>query len=221
MNKKSIYTTVCSLCAVACAFTVVSVNTSKTNKERKEALKSNEEIIEEPSLPTVPKNSLVKKEEPVQNITEPVPKPVETEPENESEIELLSPVSNGKIGKTFSDTALVFSETYNDYRTHNGIDLEAKKDSPVSAVFKGTIIKNEFDYQDGYTVEIEHENGLVSVYKNLSNDKTVRVGQVVETGETIGTIGNTGISESNEESHLHFELREDNVEIDPQLYISF
>lgn len=228
MNKKSIYITLVSLCAVACAFTVVAVNTSKTEKSRNEALSENEQIVKnelsepifsENTVPETEKNEKIK--EPVLQ-TENIPV-VEEEiavSQNEPPV-IITPVEKGEILNNFTDSVLVFNETYGDYRTHNGVDITAKKDTPVNAVKKGIVIKNEFDYEDGYTVEIEHDDGLVSVYKNLSNDKTVKVGQVVDMGETIGTVGDTAVSESDTESHLHFEIREYNVEVDPTKYIAF
>lgn len=228
MNKKSLYTIITSLCAVACAFTVVAVNTSKTSKKKNEVLKANEEIVKNEITSTFPKESPKNETKTEENITKETNTVQEEAKIQESEIPVLpepitvcEPISNGEILNNFTDSVLVFNETYGDYRTHNGVDILAKIDSPVVAVKKGIVTKNEFDYEDGYTVEIEHDDGLVSVYKNLSNDKTVKVGQVVGAGETIGTIGDSGISESNMDSHLHFEIREDNVEVDPTKYITF
>lgn len=245
MNKKSIYITLTSLCAVACAFTVVAVNTTKTQESRNEALRINEEIVKNDiSEPIFSENTVQKEEineesneskENTENenkkIAENVQRSDETNNKPDANEEILvsqnelpviaSPVENGEILNNFTDSVLVFNETYGDYRTHNGVDITAKKDTPVNAVKKGIVTKNEFDYEDGYTVEIEHDDGLVSVYKNLSNDKTVKVGQVVDVGETIGTVGDTAVSESGMESHLHFEIREDDVEVDPTNYIAF
>lgn len=214
MNKKSLYGVVVSLCAVACAFTVVSVNTKKVAKEKEEALKTNEEIIKSHI------SGPVTEEKEEKNIPEKSDEE-EIAVSKDDTVSVVLPLENGDIITEFTDSVLVFNETYQDYRTHNGIDITAKKDSPVRAVKKGTVIKNEFDYEDGYTVEIEHDDGAVSVYKNLSTDKMVKVGQVVNAGETIGTIGDTAVSESTLPSHIHFEVKEDNVEIDPQNYLDF
>ena len=225
MNKKSLYVTLISLCSVACALTVVAINTSKNSQLRDEAIRTNDEIIKHEVLekpfqkPEVTEKSIEK---------EAVGKGYE-EAKKEEEVPVVEnvtplvipPVKNGEMLDNFTDSELVFHETYQDYRTHNGVDILTKKDTPVVAVKNGVVIKNEFDYEDGYTVEIEHDDGLVSVYKNLANDKTVKVGQVVKSGETIGTVGDSAVSESCMESHLHFEIKEDTIEVNPTDYITF
>lgn len=229
MNKKSLYITLISLCTIACAFTVVAINTSRNSQKRSEAINANEEIVKNDILndtvsqPQIPKIKKEEKEAPVSQA-----EPVITD-KKEEEIPVIKdsspivspPVKDGEMLNNFTDSELVFHETYKDYRTHNGVDILTKKDAPVMAVKNGVIIKNEFDYEDGYTVEIEHDDGLVSVYKNLSNDKTVKVGQVVKSGDIIGTVGDSAVSESHMDSHLHFEIKEDNVEVNPTDYISF
>ena len=218
MKKNKLLTIAC-LCSIACAFTLVSVNTVKNTKLKQEAIRTNEQISAKHEL-----NKQIKEKSEIKSktVSENINPDVSLNDIKKEEIEIKDvsvPVKNGEIIAEFTDTVLVFNEMYGDYRTHNGVDISAPLNSPVLAVKKGIITKNEFDYEEGYIVEIEHDDGVVSVYKNLDSDKIVKVGQVVNAGDTIGTIGKSGVFEANLEPHLHFEVREENIEINPVEYV--
>ncbi len=216
MKKNKLLTIAC-LCSVACAFTLVSVNTVKNTKLKQEAIRTNEQISAKYELNKQIKEKSTKSETVLENVNTDVSLN-DTKKEEIVIKDVSVPVKSGKIIAEFTDTVLVFNEMYGDYRTHNGVDILAPLNSPVLAVKKGIITKNEFDYEEGYIVEIEHDDGVVSVYKNLDSDKIVKVGQVVNAGDTIGTIGKSGVFEANLEPHLHFEVREENIEINPVEY---
>ena len=105
--------------------------------------------------------------------------------------------------KEFAQENLVFSETLNEWITHNGIDLRAEKTEVVKAAADGTVktIKNDPRY--GLTITIEHDNGFKTVYANLLTSEFVVEGEKVQKGQTIGTVGNTAIFESSDDTHLH------------------
>ena len=110
-------------------------------------------------------------------------------------------------------------ETLNEWITHNGIDLRAEKTEVVKAAADGTVktIKNDPRY--GLTITIEHDNGFKTVYANLLTSEFVVEGEKVQKGQTIGTVGNTAIFESSDDTHLHFEILKDNVNVDPATYL--
>ena len=124
--------------------------------------------------------------------------------------------AEGDISSKHSGDTLVFSNTFNDFRTHSGIDIIADKDSPVLAIADGIISKNYFDYEEGIVVEIEHKDGYISIYKNLGNDKMATVGKVIKKGEAISCVGDTGVFESNMPYHLHLEVSKNGELIDPE-----
>ena len=130
----------------------------------------------------------------------------------------FAPPSNGKISKKFSAEALVFSTTLKDYRTHSGIDIEAAEGTPVLAYSSGTITAIEDTPMMGKAVTISHQFGLTSVYMNLAEELPagIKVGASVNAGEKIGKIGRTSIAEIGENPHLHFELKLNGVNIDPE-----
>ena len=133
------------------------------------------------------------------------------------DITYTAPVENGEILKRHSGGELVYSETMNDYRTHNGIDIAAESGDAVMSVAAGTIIKAEEDALWGMSVAVEHGNGVVSVYKNL--DKTlpegIEEGAFVEGGGVIGAVSTSALVEIGEKTHLHFEVIDEGEYIDP------
>lgn len=138
-----------------------------------------------------------------------------TEPEDESSVSLplkpsvtyVRPV-DGAVLKGYYADALVFSETMQDFRTHSGVDIAAPLGAPVLAYTDGTVSRIYEDPFMGTTLEISHEAGVVSVYKNLSADlpASIKVGTVVRTGDAVGAVGNSAILEIADAPHLHFEL---------------
>jgi len=125
----------------------------------------------------------------------------------------------GEVIKEFSKDNLIYSQTLDEWVTHNGIDIKADKATIVksSANGKVTAIKNDPRY--GITIIIEHDNGYETRYSNLLTAEFVNVGEKVEQGQTIGTVGNTGTFEVLDDSHLHFEVLKDSEYLDPSLII--
>ena len=127
----------------------------------------------------------------------------------------------GSIVKEHSTEVPVFSTTLNEWRVHTGIDISADVGSEVYAVCDGTVTAVFAHPFHGRTVEITHSAGIVSVYSNLSADGiTVNVGDTVSTGDKIGTVGDTSLTELADEPHLHFEMKVNGVSVNPLDYIS-
>ncbi len=100
-------------------------------------------------------------------------------------------------------------------RTHKGIDIAGKEGSPVEAADNGIVTKAETRYDYGNLILLDHNNGTQTLYAHLSSID-VEVGDVVEKGQVIGKVGNTGISTG---PHLHFEVIVDGVPQNPENYI--
>ena len=124
---------------------------------------------------------------------------------------------DGKILKRFSEGELVYSKTMNDYRTHNGIDVLCESGEAVKSVAAGTITKIEDDPLWGMSVTVDHGNGIVSVYKNLSETlpEGIKSGMYVAEGGIIGAVSSSALVEIGEESHLHLEVLADGKAVDP------
>lgn len=95
---------------------------------------------------------------------------------------------------------------------HPGIDIAAGEGSPVYAVDAGLVIAKGNDPNSyGNVVQIDHGNGYLTVYAHLS-EIGVRICQHVEAGQWIGAAGSTGNARG---AHLHFEIAQDGLYIDP------
>ncbi|NEO28905.1 MAG: M23 family metallopeptidase [Symploca sp. SIO3C6] len=104
---------------------------------------------------------------------------------------------------------------------HSGIDLLAEMGTVVLSVDAGTVAFASTQGIYGRLVVINHQGGRQSRYAHLQN-MSVTVGQQVQTGDIIGTVGVTG-SRDLEQPHLHFEVRYNSplgwVAQDPQLHL--
>ena len=136
------------------------------------------------------------------------------------EPEFCAPVK-GEIIREFASESLVYSNTLQEWVTHNGIDIKADKTSVVSSAANGTVYAIKNDPRYGLTVIINHNAGYQTVYSNLLTAEFVVEGEEVEAGQTIGTVGNSASFEISDEYHLHFEILKNNKCIDPTTCISF
>ena len=140
----------------------------------------------------------------------------ETNPVANEPIVWIEPVS-GEIQKRYSEGELVYSETMNDYRTHNGIDISASDGTAVVSVADGTVKDVRVDPLWGTVVSVDHGNGIVSVYKNLSNTlpEGIEIGAFVEEGGVVGAVSSGALVEIGEASHLHLEVIANGEVVDP------
>lgn len=111
----------------------------------------------------------------------------------------------------------VISQGY-DKALHPYIDIIAPENSTVMAVLDGTVISSGWSDEYGYTIQIQHDGDIVSVYKH--NQKLLKkTGDKVKAGDPIAIVGNTG--NTSKGNHLHFELWHKGEAIDPAKYINF
>ncbi len=154
----------------------------------------------------------------MENVTSEIEYP--TDPESYSlEGQYIKP-ADGYICREYSPDTLIYSQTMFDYRTHNGVDYAADAGSAVRAFSNGIVEKIYNDPMFGTCIEISHEDGIVSVYRNLYEEIPVGidVGSTVNAGDIIGGVGETALCESADVPHLHFELIKDGKNSDPSEY---
>ena len=127
---------------------------------------------------------------------------------------------NGSTVTAFSPDTLIRNETMGDWRTHDGMDLGCELGTTVMATAEGMVESVVHDDMLGTTITITHGGGITSVYANLAEETAVTAGDEVIAGDIIGTVGDTALSESALEPHLHFALYQDGTPVDPADYMA-
>ena len=127
---------------------------------------------------------------------------------------VTSPLA-GETVTVFSIDQLVYDTTMGDWRTHDGIDIQAAAGEPVAAAADGVVLSVEEDGRLGTVVTIDHQNGYVTTYASLQPEVQVVAGDAVDAGMTIGTVGNTSLTEAALGAHLHFSVAKDGEIVDP------
>ncbi len=97
---------------------------------------------------------------------------------------------------------------------HNGIDIAAEQGSSVYSAIAGRVKTVGFDSERGNFVMIQNINDITTYYAHLGS-VTVQEGDSVDLGESIGTVGQTGMATG---PHLHFEIMLGNEYYDPQSF---
>ena len=137
----------------------------------------------------------------------------------ENKAEFIRPIE-GETEKIFSMDSLIYSETLQEWVTHRGIDIKAEKGAEVKAIADGTIKSIKTDPRYGISIIIKHSKGFESVYACLLNEaQGLKEGDTIKQGQVIGNVGNSGIFESAEGMHLHFEMTKDGDYVNPDIYV--
>lgn len=117
----------------------------------------------------------------------------------------------GVITATFHDPTYPFRHLWE----HSGLDIATTWGTPVVAAAPGIVAWSRYGSSYGNYVMIIHANGYATLYAHLSSSAVV-ADQYVGRGEVIGYEGSTGFSTG---PHLHFEIRENGIPVDPQVYL--
>jgi murein DD-endopeptidase MepM/ murein hydrolase activator NlpD len=97
-------------------------------------------------------------------------------------------------------------------RPHRGIDYYAPPGTPVYAAGDGTVTRSAYSKANGHHVFIRHANSIETKYLHFTK-RTVKQGQKVKQGQTIGTVGSTGLASG---PHLHYEFVVNGVHRNPR-----
>ena len=101
-------------------------------------------------------------------------------------------------------------------RLHEGLDIAAQTGTPVMAPADGVVIKAGFDAGYGNLVELSHGYGVRTLFGHNSRI-AVKAGQRVKRGDVICHVGDTGSSTG---PHLHYEVRQNGLAVDPMNYMN-
>ena len=133
-----------------------------------------------------------------------------------SDIPNLWPIKGGlgHISQMFGQNRHPFSRQW---YIHKGIDLSTyRSGDPVIATADGQVVMVDYDAGFGNYIIIRHKHGFYTRYAHLLS-QAVRRGEHVTQGQTIGYIGNTGISTG---PHLHYEVHIGSEVVDPIKYFN-
>lgn len=210
----------CTFAVAIVGFAVTSdikgrIRNTKSEKETVQATAAAENDKREPEITET---------KPVQAVPDrPVKKQNENIETNETAEVEESPVyvapTDGKISVPFSENP-IYSKTFDDYRSHLAIDIDAAKTTPVKAISDGKIEKIYTDPLYGITIEIRHSDELMSRYCGLSSAEMVKEGDDVKAGDVISGIGTGGAAEKEQSPHLHLEIILNGEKTDPMDYLS-
>lgn len=98
---------------------------------------------------------------------------------------------------------------------HKGMDIAARNGTPIVTPAQGVVSFAGKYGSYGNAVKVFHGYGIATLYAHL-DDVLVRVGQRINRGDILGTVGSSGRSTG---SHLHYEVQVHGVRVDPRKYI--
>ena len=134
-------------------------------------------------------------------------------------IVFVNPVEKVNIIQDYCMDSLVWNSTLKHYAVHNGIDFAGEDGTNVMCVYDGVVTDISYDVLNGNMVTIKHNDNLYSTYSSL-NEPVVKVGQTVNKGAVIGTMGTTATAEYSSGAHVHFSVTENGNLIDPKTYLT-
>ena len=132
----------------------------------------------------------------------------------------VPPMENASVIKDFSNKQLQYNDTLKQWEIHKALDIASDTSSNVYSIANGTVTNVYNNYLEGGVIEITHENGIKSVYKSLENT-SVKMGDYVQQGDVIASVSTSMARESNTGVHLHFEMFENDISVNPNNYIDF
>lgn len=127
----------------------------------------------------------------------------------------LQPIKSNQIVAISTQYGMRTDKTYGMIRFHDGVDFAAQRGTPVYADGDGIISDSGYDNAYGNHIQIDHQNGFSTFYGHL-NTRKVEIGQNVMRGDTIGTVGSTGVSTG---FHLHYRITYKGTPINPVIFL--
>ncbi|NIR46670.1 MAG: M23 family metallopeptidase [Gemmatimonadetes bacterium] len=121
--------------------------------------------------------------------------------------------TNGWLSSSFSHSR--WHPLLNKRRPHEGIDISAPRGTPVTATADGQVTYAGWRPGYGWTVEIDHGNGIKTRYAHNQKTLRVEVGDRVRRGDTLALVGASGLAKG---PHVHYEVLVDGQAVNPVNY---
>ena len=129
-------------------------------------------------------------------------------------IPAIQPILNKDLKHVASGWGFRVHPIYHTRKFHYGMDFSAKTGTDVFATGNAKVVYSGWRQGYGNMVMLDHGYGYQTLYAHLFKS-LVRVGQLVQRGDIIGLVGNTGASVG---PHLHYEVHRDGRPVDPRNY---
>lgn len=114
----------------------------------------------------------------------------------------------------------LYDVTLDRYCVHQGMDFKGKTGDEVCAVLDGTVTKIvKDDILDGSYITLSHAGGVITTYKYIEAKENLNVGSTVKQGDVIGVIAAANGSEMKQGEHLHFEMKVNGKQANPNDYL--
>ncbi|MEN8157730.1 MAG: M23 family metallopeptidase [Bacteroidota bacterium] len=127
----------------------------------------------------------------------------------------IQPVSMTNLTRFGSSFGMRFHPILQVVRLHEGIDLSARRGTPIYATADGTVLQAGYRAGGfGKKILLDHGFGYRTLYGHC-DEVVVEPGQLVKRGEVIGKVGSTGLSKA---PHLHYEVHVNGRPVDPINY---
>ena len=145
--------------------------------------------------------------------------PTQPTPSAGKSFQTASPLS-GETVTNYAMDCLTYNPTTRDWRVHNGIDISAEEGTPVCAAADGVVYAVYEDDGLGTTVVVRHDDGYVTMYASLSSDVSVKAGDSVKLGQTLGYVGTSALLESAIGDHVHFCVTQNDQSVNPADFLA-
>lgn len=126
----------------------------------------------------------------------------------------IIPVENFELSNLVSGFGTRINPFHKGHYHHDGVDITSARGTSVLAAGHGQVIttkRSDLLAGFGNYVEIDHGHGIITRYSHLE-EITVRPGQKIKKGQTLGSVGTSGGSIA---PHLHYEVTQDGANVDP------
>lgn len=218
-NKRTLLSAVMCMLALGVVSGVTNYRNEVGNSVTLERERQTEQYAQseayEPVISTKNAGTKEKREEVLTVVEEYTDEEYEAAAAINNEFVLEWPVA-GEIVMDFSNDALIYDVTLEQYRTNDSVSISADLGDDVCAASSGVIKKVAQSREDGWYVVIDHENGWETTYGQLGEDVTVSEGERIGTGDILGFVAEPSIYGSMLGEHVDFKVTLNDNAIDPK-----
>jgi murein DD-endopeptidase MepM/ murein hydrolase activator NlpD len=126
----------------------------------------------------------------------------------------------GEVVMPFSMDAAIRDNTLQQYRLNNHMRIAAEEGDIVRAGADGRVLQVSYGNRMGHFVVVDHGDGWVATYGQLTPATNVREGDIIRTGQIVGTITQPSIFGYYDGPHLHFMLVHDDEHVNPYHFLA-